>query len=163
MKKKDIVLIGVVAVILIGGILLGGSNNTSEDDIAMWTQLLDDTILSEGINDMSYDYYKAFYNMGEGKQIIYIGSSSCSWCSKFSPVLEEIGDEYGTRIIYINVANLTQSEYNALKTSTDNNFSGGTPTTLIMENGEVIDKLGGYVEKEKAVEFFRANGVLDGE
>lgn len=161
MKKKDIILIVVVSLIVIGGILLGSKKNTvNEDQLSNWKTLLENTELKAGINDMSYEYYQALVNVKEGKSIVYIGSSTCRWCQKFNPVLEEIASEHGTKIIYINVANLTQVEYNNLKKTTDNHFTGSTPTTVIFENGKVIDTLGGYVEKEDAISFFEKNGVL---
>ena len=104
MKKKDIILIVVVSLIVIGGILLGRKKNTvNEDQLSSWKTLLENTEEKVGINDMSYEYYQALVNVKEGKSIVYIGSSTCRWCQKFNPVLEEIASEHGTKIIYINV------------------------------------------------------------
>lgn len=159
MKRKDIILVVVAALFILAGSILGTKKTkvlTEEEQRLVWSTTLSSANVQTGINEMSFDYFEALYNIGEEKTVVYIGSETCSWCKRFKPILEEIAKENNLKIVYINVANLSRSEKNELITASENHFTGGTPTTLVMEKGKVLDSLGGYVEKDKAIEFFKS-------
>ena len=69
--------------------------------------------------------------------------------------MEEVANEKKVAITYINTDNLTSDEYTKL--STTNKYlkknQWGTPTTLLMVGDEVVDTIGGYVEKDGILNF----------
>lgn len=163
MKKKDIILLVVAGIFIIGGLFLSVKNpkplNSEEQKLA-WTTMLEEQKLENKINGISFDYFEAMYNISKEKVVVYIGRSTCGWCQKFSPILEEIAKEEKIKVLYINTDELDQEELSKLQEYSDNKFTGGTPTTLIIQSGEVVDSLNGYVEKEQAITFFKNAGMI---
>ena len=76
--------------------------------------------------------------------------------------MNEIADEYGIEINYINVNTLTQEQSGKL--SKYISFLGenewGTPLTLIVNNGEVIDSANGLLDKEGYVNLFKKSNII---
>lgn len=160
MKKQDYILVGIVALFLIGSFFLTGKKDDKKDT-KRWTETYSKTELAKGkLNTMDYDYFEALTNVSKENTIVYLGSAKCSWCSKFKPILEEIIRENNLEVVYIDLSTVSNEEYNKItKTVGRDNFSG-TPTTLIMNGNKVIDALKGYSEKEETVEFFKTNGFI---
>lgn len=160
MKKQDYILVGIVALFLIGSFFLTGKKDDKKDT-ARWTETYSKTELAKGkLNTMDYDYFEALTNVSKENTIVYLGSAKCSWCSKFKPILEKIISENNLEVVYIDLSTVSNEEYNKItKTVGKDNFSG-TPTTLIMNGNKVIDALKGYSEKEETVEFFKTNGFI---
>ena len=160
MKKQDYILVGIVALFLIGSFFLTGKKDDKKDT-ARWTETYSKTELAKGkLNTMDYDYFEALTNVSKENTIVYLGSAKCGWCSKFKPILEEIIRENNLEVVYIDLSTVSNEEYNKItKTVGRDNFSG-TPTTLIMNGNKVIDALKGYSEKEETVEFFKTNGFI---
>lgn len=157
MKTKDYVLIGVVALFLVLSFFL--TNNNKKEVGGTFAELLARTEIKEGINTLEYNYFEALTKAGKENTIVYLGSSSCGWCTKFKPILEEVVNENKLKVIYIDLGKVSQTEYNNIQSAVGNNFSG-TPTTLIMNGNKVIDALGGYTEKENVEAFFKTNGFI---
>lgn len=114
------------------------------------------------LTDISYTDY-ANLLAGEEKSIVVIGQTSCSFCIKAKPVLNEIAEEYGITINYLNYTNLTSEERSALTSSIsyfEENSSWGTPLTLIVQNGELVGSSSGFQDKETFVTFFQTNGMI---
>lgn len=163
MKKKDIVLVVLVAVLIVGGSFLSVRNPkplTEEEQREMWSDLLATTEIKKGVNDIDFNYFKAAFNLKEEKTIIYLGSSSCGWCSKYSPVLDEVAKENNLKTLYINLANLKDAQYSELAEMTEGHFSGGTPTTLVVENGEITYSFSGYKEKADLINLLKEAEVI---
>lgn len=68
---------------------------------------------------------------------IYIGSPTCSYCTKMRPYLKELYDEYKIKIYYLNFARLTSLEVTELKESDIRLNSMGTPTFIFVKNGQI--------------------------
>jgi predicted bacteriocin transport accessory protein len=68
---------------------------------------------------------------------IYIGSPTCSYCTKMRPYLAKLYDEYKIKIYYLNYARLTSLEITELKESDVRLNSMGTPTFIFVKNGQI--------------------------
>jgi len=68
---------------------------------------------------------------------IYIGSPTCSYCTKMRPYLKELYDEYKVKINYLNYARLTSTQVTELKASDTRLNSMGTPTFIFVKNGKI--------------------------
>ncbi|MDO5569352.1 MAG: thioredoxin family protein [bacterium] len=156
MKKNDIILIGVVVLLIIISFFAFGNKK----ELTATTGLTDAAV---GINTIEYSTYEEILNDSQNNHIVYIGSASCSYCTKFQPIIEEVAEEYNLVVYYIDISTLTSSNKSKLSTSNsylkDNEW--GTPTTLILLGNEVVDVLSGYVEEDELVSFFSDNNLIN--
>lgn len=156
MKKTDFILIGVVALIIILSIfVIKGTSKEEEKTTHEKVTLVGDA----GLVQVGYSDYDTTMKNGEG-QLIIIERTGCSYCEKFMPIAEEVATEKNIPIRYIDIAEISEDEFNSLMTSNSyfkKNTEWGTPTTLLMNGSDVIDSISGYVEKDKLVEFIDDN------
>lgn len=95
--------------------------------------------------------------------IIVVGQSTCSYCVKAKVVLNEIASKNDIEINYFNLSYIKDdAEYSKFTSSFEyfQSDSWGTPVTLIVKDGKIVDKLEQLVTEEEYVEFFKKNGVL---
>jgi predicted bacteriocin transport accessory protein len=104
-------------------------------------------------NEITVDQYLNIFNSNT-KSYIYIGRTGCGYCTKINPVLAQIIDETGIVINHVDIANISQADYDRLTNSNDIlKGEWGTPTLLITKNGKVIDSQIGYAEYETTKRF----------
>ena len=101
--------------------------------------------------------FKQAFNSKERK-VIYYASSECSYCKLQTPVLETIAEDYDMDYLYIDVTKLSEEQKDEITEKLE--IESSTPTTVIVENGEVIDTKVGYTEGNEYVQFFIDGGVL---
>lgn len=156
-KQKDIILVALVVVLLIVAAIVT-SNRESKVDIELPVALEGDA----GFNEITYSTYLEKIDSNEPFLVVIV-KDGCGYCEMYEPILEEVADEYNLPINYINLTNLTEEEYNDLAQSNTylKKNQWGTPTTLFMLGDSVVDSIGGYVEKDKFVEFVKENFVVN--
>lgn len=140
------------------------TQNGYADYDATFKFLQDNEIIDEKaellLNYIGLDEYNKLLKSKEN-QIIVVGQSKCSYCVQTKIILNDIVDEYGTEINYLNITYLDTDETTEFKNSLDYfQSSWGTPVTLIVKNGKIVDKLEQMVSLDEFVEFFEENGVL---
>ena len=104
----------------------------------------DDDDSSEEIKTITYSEYQQLQKDYEDAIVVVI-KDGCSWCEKFESVVEEISEEYSTPVYYY--------EYDG-KISVN-----GTPATVIIKNGYVVDLVEGYKEYSDMEEILDDLGV----
>ena len=156
-KQKDIILIALVVVLLIVAAIVTG-NKDSKVDIELPVALEGDA----GFNEITYSNYLEKIDSNEPFLVVIV-KDSCGYCEMYEPILKEVADEYNLPINYINLTNLSEEEYNDLAQSNAylKKNQWGTPTTLFMLGDSVIDSIGGYVDKDKFVDFVKENFVVN--
>ncbi len=155
MKKGDLILIGgVILVILLCFLVF----KTESNKIEVPVKLEGDA----GFIDITYDEYEEKID-SEKPFMVVIVNDGCGYCEMYIPVIEEVVSEYKLPIYKLNLANLTNDEYNKLSNSNSylKREEWGTPTTLLMQGSQVIDSIGGYTEKDSVVDFIEENVVLE--
>ena len=91
--------------------------------------------------------------------VIYYASPSCSFCKLQTPILETIASDYNMKYYYLDSSKLSNSQRNkVLKTLELKEHA--TPSTVVVENGKVIDSVVGYVSGTEYVEFLKNVGML---
>lgn len=106
--------------------------------------------------------YNDFNNKKEAEDTfpLVIGSSSCSACAMYKPVMEQFISDYQVEVFYIDLSKLTDEEYNKLKTEIS--FSG-TPTTVFYEQGKLTsyyDRIDEAVSIDKVKIKFSEKGYI---
>jgi len=157
-KKKLLQGVGIVAVVLaVLGLAFLVSTNSSKNAKSF-----------EFVNITINDYLEKMKQ--EEKSIIYVARPGCSWCQKESPIVKSLGSEYDLTIYYLNTDPFWNSEaqtYTAegemfINSSEKYKDGWGTPNTIIVGNGEIIDGEFSYVEKDKLKDLFKRNGFING-
>lgn len=107
----------------------------------------------------------AINKIKEGKtEVVYIGRSTCGYCVKFLPSLQQAQNDYNYKTIYINIEEMTSDDQNKLL-ELDNdegyisdNF-GYTPMVLIFKDGKLANGWVGYAEYDSFAAFLEDNGL----
>ena len=160
-----LVIVVITALILVTLIIKGSNNNstnnsngsanetsegaTGEYDVSMFDTLSTNDTL-EQIKDGK-------------KHIVYIGRSTCGYCVKFLPTLQQAQKEYGYKTIYINLEEMTSDDQkNILTVDNDEKYIeenlGYTPMVLIFEDGKLKKGWVGYSEYDQFASFLEENG-----
>ena len=153
-KQKDLILIALVVVLLVVGLLVSGAKKEEKVNIELPVALEGEA----GFTEMTYSEYEE--KMDSGKPfVMVVVRDGCHYCELYEPVVTEVTEEYGVPFYFINLAHLTEEEYTKLGTSNKylKNKEWGTPTTLFMYGKDIIDSIGGYVEKDELVNFVKKN------
>ena len=113
------------------------------------------------MNYVDYSGYKKILKSDKVSALV-IGQTSCTYCIKAKPILNEVAKEYGITINYLNMTNLNEEEAEKFRNSLDylKNEEWGTPLTLIIKNGKVIDTANGLLDKDGYVELFKKNEII---
>ena len=155
-RQRDIILILLVVVLLVVGLIL--TSNRKQIDIELPVALKGEA----GFTEITYTQYKEKMSNNE-MFLVVIVRDGCGYCEMYEPILEEVANEKGLPIYYINLTNLTSEEVEELSNSNSylrkNNW--GTPTTLFMYGVNVVDSISGYVEKDSLLNFVEENFIVE--
>ena len=112
---------------------------------------------------VDYNGYKKIIK-SEGSSILVVGQTTCSHCINTKPVLKKIVDDKGIKVNFIEVNKLSSEELEKfnkfLDPIKDSEGKYGTPTTLIIKNGNIIDSAAGELDYDGYVELFEKNGLI---
>ena len=131
----------------------------------------EDAVYSEEayLTFINYDEYEEIINESD-KKIVVVGQTSCSHCIAIKPALNSVAEDYDIEINYLNITDMTEEESNSFTDSlkkieyNDPDFvedgSFGTPLTLIIEDGKVVDYISGSRTKSQLVRDFKKAGLI---
>lgn len=111
---------------------------------------------------IDYDRFNELYNSNE-EYILVLGQTSCSHCIAAKPVLSYVAGKNNIAINYIDLTNLSETEYNSLKQAV--NDAGytediGTPLTLVIKEKKIIKSLSGEATPAKFTKLFEETGMI---
>lgn len=98
------------------------------------------------------------YLDSKGRKVIYYTSSSCSYCVAQTPILESLDEEYDIDYLSVDTSKLSKGQKRKLAKKL--NIEHATPTTIIIEDGKVIDSHQGYLEGSEYVAFLKEEEIL---
>lgn len=129
--------------------------------VALLSLILTGCNTKKNLIEINYDELRTKIENKESF-VLYVGSSECSHCSDFKPILEKVITENNLDVYYINMANLSKSKYNAVLDKIDGN---GTPTTVYLKNGKTKSspRISGARDYETIIEFFKELNLIKGE
>lgn len=119
------------------------------------------------LNYIDYNNYKNLIKSKE-PQVIVLAASTCHYCLSEHPILEKISTEKKLKINYMYLdenfgTKDDEKNYTEFKKSLSwfsENSNWGTPTTLIVKDGKVVNALSGYHSYEDVTKFFTENGLI---
>lgn len=157
-KQKDIILILLVVVLLIVACIVTSTKKESKVDIELPVAVEGEA----GTKTISYTEYEELMNSNKPFLMVII-QDGCGYCEMYEPVVEEVANELGIPVNYLNLTNLSSEESNKLSKSNSylKKNQWGTPTTLFMVGDKVIDSIGQYVDKDTFVSFVKENIKVD--
>lgn len=145
-KKKTIILTAVLVFIclaLIGFLIVSELKENG-------------TIVGNETNELMKEFDKKFNS--KDRTVIYYASSGCGYCELQTPILETIAEDYDMEYFEIDSSILGTKQRNEILEKLG--IEHATPTTVIVENGKVIDKAVGYTDGQDYVEFFASNEMI---
>lgn len=137
-SKKILVVIGVFILLILGsiGFVYAGGQDSKE----------------------IYEQFIADFN-GEENKLVYLGSSTCGYCSLLNPSLQDMSKRYEFDYLYIDI-NEMSSSYVRKVINELGLTSVGTPYLAIVSNGKVVDTQNGYDDYNVVFEFLQENNVI---
>lgn len=154
-KIKNIVIVILSLIIIIGGCYFipemknCGSPRTEETELDVIGMTEFTTLLNADV-----------------ESVIYIARPTCTFCQSQEPIVKEIVSEYkGIPVFYLNTDELSADEMHTLF-KTDKALFGedgkefGTPTTLVVKNGKIVDSIVGLTQKNDFINFLQKNNII---
>ena len=154
------------------------SEDLSEKQLeTLINKYLNHIIPEEEIAYKTVSTYDEYMKVIKSKNVIMtvFGRNSCYWCNKFKPIYNEVAQEQGVDIYYIDSDSFDKDEYNKILNSglnipakcTDSKekdlplSSGfGTPLTIFTKKGKEVDCIGGYVNKASLESKLKSVGMI---
>ena len=154
----------VIAVILMANLFVniiknGSSNNSTTTDNSEENTEYDVSMFKEKTTTEAVESIQK-----GGTEIVYIGRSTCGYCVKFLPVLQQAQKEFNYTTTYIDLTKMTSDDQSTLLTLDNGekyiseNF-GYTPMVLIFKEGKLVKGWIGYSEYETFANFLTENGI----
>ncbi len=107
--------------------------------------------------------------------VVYIGRSTCGWCSAFLPNLWDAQEKYGYTTLYIDISKiidfdeggiLDQNSYDLMTSLTGKGYEdyvsknfGSTPMILIMKDNKIVGAQTGYSEYDEFEKILNDAGI----
>lgn len=121
-------------------------------------------------SDVTVDEYLELMK-SEDKKIIYVARPTCSYCQLETPIIKKLGNKYNLTIYYLNTEKFFDEELNDY-TEDGKKFINsadyykeqggyGTPNTIIVQNGVIVDGVYQYVEEASLLKLFKDNGFIN--
>ena len=148
---------GIIIAILSAIIIFGGAYFVSE---LKYCEVKETVSLSEiGINE-----FTTLLN-DEAASIIYIARPGCGFCKQQEPIMKQVATEYDLIVHYLNTDELTTDNMVYLlgldkKLFGEDGKKFGTPTTLIVQKGKIVEGSIGLMSNTELVNFFTKHGFI---
>ena len=147
-------------------LILGGkensNNNTTEEDNNK-NNTASNSANKNLVDPEDYsDAMKEFYEYFESKEktLIVFASSQCGYCVAQEPIVEAIAEQYDINYLYMDYLELgSNDEINQVIAELELS-NGSTPTSVVVQNGKVLDTWVGYVDGKGYVSNLVNAGLL---
>lgn len=105
--------------------------------------------LPKTYKEVTYQEYRDLVESGD-KFVLFIGSSSCSHCTTYKKTINRVIEDYHINVYYIDLSKLEEEQ--AANISSHFPFTG-TPTTIVIENGEEYERAKTRISGSKNYEY----------
>ena len=136
-----------------------GISNPFEDDYDDDTYWEDDESYSTvWYDEISVDEIEELMD-SDSPVILWMGSQYCSYCADYAEVLDDSYFDYNYDIYYIDVDTLTDEDVDTLNAIDARLGNVTTPTTVVLQNGEVKEIKRGAMTKDEYYLFLDSYGI----
>jgi len=166
MDKKTKIILGVVTAIVIIIALFIPYTEKEPEPIKLTEFSCSETSENQEndtkLNKISCSQYQEL-TKSEEENLILIARPTCSVCVKFTPILEEIIEEYGITVNYFDTDVLSKDEvmefYNSSTLFQSDDF--GTPTLITVSDGYIRRYKIGYMDKKATISWLKKAKVIN--
>lgn len=95
-----------------------------------------------------------------GVVVTVLSQTTCPNCTNFEPIMEKVQEEYGFKLYWFEVNEMTSKDRTTVTKTYDIDFQG-TPHTFVTKNGELIDENVGYTPEKDLIDFLVESGVIE--
>jgi predicted bacteriocin transport accessory protein len=163
-KKLMTCLYIIIALLVINTIILFtnnvsvGTSNTSSSEETEESSDYDVSMFNSVTTDEAIKLFDS-----SDTQVIYIGRSTCGYCVKFLPTLQQAQEDFGYTTNYLDITTVdSDGQTKLLAKDNDENFLeenfGSTPMVILVKDGKMVDTWVGYSEYDSFAEFLTNNG-----
>ena len=145
-KKKSIIFVSILSLLAL--VLTG---------LLIVDKLTERGVITSSDSQKIVKKFDKYYNSKE-KTVIYYASTTCGWCSLQTPILETIAEDYEMDYLYVDNSKLAKNQREEIASKLG--IETSTPTTVIVQNGEVIDVAEGFTPAKEYIKFFSKNGLI---
>ena len=95
--------------------------------------------------------------------VIYIARPTCSYCQIETPIMKHVVYQNpDARVFYLNTDEFEDDDQSKF-TESDDMFSEsfGTPTTIVVKGGKVVDSIAGATSGDNLTQLFKKNGIIE--
>ena len=111
------------------------------------------------MESIDYNKFKELMN-GEEKSMVLFARSTCGYCVKFMPILNNAIDKNNLKVYYLDVTTLSSDNVNDTKSLEPFADGIGTPTLVVVGNGNLIAHNVGYVDASALNSFLKENEFI---
>ena len=176
---KNVAIVVLIVIIIFGGSFLASNNSkdykkadknssteeSSGNDQTSALQKESESISEDeqaDIEEVSVDKYLELMDEDE-PSVIYIARPTCSYCQIETPIMKHVVYQYpDARIYYLNTDEFEDEDQSKFIKSDDMfSESFGTPTTIVVKGGKVVDSIAGATTGDNLIELFKKNGIIE--
>lgn len=154
------IIVGIICIIFLGLIIFLAATGSKEKTSSNSTGN-ESGIPKQGADrNTSTAFLAQLYDVidSKDKEIIFFASDTCGYCQLQKPILENIVSDYNLDYFDVNVSEHSEAEINEVVQTLG--LEGSTPTTIVVQDGKIINTLGGYADGKEFVNFLVQSGVL---
>jgi len=153
MKNKMVLII--IAILVLFGLLMFVTNFKNDKAVEDVDNPYDkETLKQETIDLLDDPLYQNIIvpdeldeKLAAGETMtVYYFSPTCSYCQQTTPIVVPVTEELGVDMVKMNLLEYDKMDYYDIE---------GTPTIIHYEDGEEVERIVGYHEKEDFEEFFQ--------
>lgn len=105
--------------------------------------------LPKTYKEVTYEEYRELVESNE-KFVLFIGSATCSHCTTYKKTINRVIEDYHINVYYIDLSKLDEKQ----AANINSHFPfGGTPTTIVIQNGEEYERARTRIEGSKNYEY----------
>ncbi len=124
------------------------------------------------------DKYLEYMNDSEAR-IIYVAKPDCSFCQMETPIITRLASKYNLTLHYLDTTNFIEHDEDGnivygsdgyavyseagkkfMASSEEYKDGWGTPNTIIVKDGKIVDGIYQYVEESELKTLFKNNGFI---
>ncbi len=167
LKTGAIVILGILAFFAITYVVSENTGDRSKDKEAIETknplleqgEVLDEEKQKELVATSMTDLKNLLEN--QEKRLVMLGTETCYWCIQQKPILKSVAYQYDIEIGYMDLTLLTNEEDAELRSLHESLQAFGTPTFIVVDQGNVADVEVGGMTSSQITELLRQFEMID--